>query len=49
MSLDKVKDPAGINATKKITVSFYLGPRKYTQILVCNKCSHKVEEKYWGT
>jgi DNA-directed RNA polymerase subunit RPC12/RpoP len=49
LSLDKVKDPVGFNATKKITVSFYRGPRKYTKSLVCNNCSHKVKVQHWGT
>ena len=48
MKLNKLEDPMGLNVTKKLTFSFYRGPRKYKEIWQCISCGNKIEKKYWG-
>jgi DNA-directed RNA polymerase subunit RPC12/RpoP len=49
LELDAIRDPMGLNLSKKITLSFYLGPRKWTEELQCPKCGHKQPYSYWGS
>jgi len=49
MVLSKLEDPMGFNVSKKVTVSFFNGPRKYKEIWVCETCKHKIEKQYWGS
>ncbi|BFM10950.1 hypothetical protein R50072_11030 [Simiduia litorea] len=49
MELHSLEDPMGANISKKVTFSFYQGPRKYKEAWVCESCNHQVQKQYWGS
>ena len=46
--LDSYKDSMGHNISKKVIISFWIGPRKYTEVWKCQSCGYEVEKKYWS-
>lgn len=49
LELDSIKDPTGFNLSKKVTFSFYVGPRKWTEEMKCKACGHAQPHSYWGS
>lgn len=49
MVLHSLLDPMGGNISKKVTFSFYQGPRKYKEEWACEACNHQVQKRYWGS
>ena len=43
------KDHMGFQITKNISISFYKGPRKYTEVWKCSSCGRETVEKFWGS
>lgn len=43
----EMKDPVGINITRKVTFSLYIGPRKYSYTWKCKECGAESNEKSW--
>jgi hypothetical protein len=48
-NLHEIKDPLGINISNKVTLSFYVGPRKRIETWVCVDCGFKEKIKYLGS
>ena len=46
--LDEYKDSMGHNITKTVTISFWKGPRKNTEIYKCRSCGETETKKYWS-
>ena len=46
--LDEVKDSMGHNITKTITITFWKGPRKYTETFKCQSCGATETHKSWS-
>ena len=47
LRLDEMNDSMGTNVGKKVTISFYKGPRKMSYKYKCNKCGNVTSEKSW--
>lgn len=43
LKLESIRDPVGFNISKRLTLSFYKGPRKYKEELMCPACGNKQE------
>ena len=48
LKLDSRKDSMGFNLTKKITISFWDGPRSETEYYKCEKCDYSEENESWS-
>lgn len=40
LRLDATRDPMGTNLSKRITISIFKGPRRYTHAWKCKVCGH---------
>ena len=45
LKLKKITTPFGYNVSNRIILLLYMGPRKYTETLVCDKCGNSVTIK----
>jgi uncharacterized protein with PIN domain len=46
--LDEYKDSMGHNITKKVSISFWKGPRRNTETWKCQSCGDTEVDKYWS-
>ena len=47
LRLDSQKDSMGMNISKRVTISFWRGPRKMTYVWKCTRCGEEVIERNW--
>lgn len=47
LRLDEIRDSMGHNLSKTVTLSFWKGPRKITEIWKCRECGYEITEKSW--
>lgn len=48
MKLVSVSDSAGVDVKTQVKVFIDFGPRRHTQIWLCDDCAHKKHIKVWG-
>jgi hypothetical protein len=46
--LDSHKDSMGHTVSKNITISFWKGPRRYTEVWKCQSCDYQEVKKHWS-
>ena len=48
LRLEEYRDSMGHNIAKKVTISFWNGPRRTTEIWRCRQCGHELVENSWS-
>jgi hypothetical protein len=46
--LDEIRDPLGVNLSKKVTISIFKSPRRCTQTWKCRACGQVEVREVWG-